>query len=265
MTSSFLDRLGDQLVASERDLVASSRARKRRRWLTPRSAGLLLAGLAIAVPAVAATHAWRPVLGRPQLHDTPAGTSATPVPSDARSVLAVLRRAQNSHDRSATARKLLRAVGQQFQGVRPASVRLVTPTPGHHALVLSAQGVGRVPGVGAPGQPDPVCLIFSGGGTCASGATVRATGIIMSAGPSVRGIVPDGVTRVMLTFAGGDTTSVTVRENVFWTTGTPTTSHAAPGPAGSGIRRTAPLETSATFTVRWLNATGKVVGPRPRR
>jgi hypothetical protein len=125
--------------------------------------------------SLGAAHRWRPILGRPQLHDTPAGTSDSAVPDDALSVLAVLRRPQTSRDRNATARRLLRVVGQQFAGVPPDSVRLLTLTPGHHALVLSARRVGRAPGAGAPGQRDPVCL-FVNAGAASGGAATRRRG-----------------------------------------------------------------------------------------
>jgi hypothetical protein len=262
MTDSFLDRLGDQLSAAELQLTAAVPARRRaRRRPTPKSAALILVGLAIAVPAVAATHPWRPVLGRPQLHDTPAGTSDSPVPHDTRSVVEVLRRPQTSLDRGPTARKLLRLVGQQFTGVRPASVRLLTPAPSHHALILSARGVGRSPQSTAPEQRDPICLVFSGGSTCGSTAALRTTGIVMSAGPNVRGIVPDGVARVVLTFNDGRTVGADVHNNVFWITGVPTTSRTVPGPPGSGIKRPPPLITSAQFTVHWLNTARQLIGP----
>lgn len=241
MTETFLDRLGDQLISAERALVAAiPAARSRRRWRSPRTTAVVLVGLAIAVPAVAATQPWRPILGRPALHDTPAGTSDTPVPDNASALLAVLRRPQTDRDRSPTSRVLLRVVGQQFHGVRVNSVRLLSPSPGHHALVVSAQGVGQEPGV-TKGIGDAICLIFSAGRVCGDAASLREHGVSMTAGPNVRGLVPDGVATVLLRFRGGATISAEVRDNLFWIT-------------------TAPV-TAAPFTAQWLDADRHVIGP----
>jgi hypothetical protein len=136
MTESFLDRLEDQLVAAEHALVAAAVRPRVSRWTPPKRLLVALAALIVAVPAVAATQPWQSILGRPALHDTPRGTSKTPVPANALALLAVLRRPQNAQDRGPTARALLRHVGQQFAGVRLSSVRLVTVSGGHHALVV---------------------------------------------------------------------------------------------------------------------------------
>src|SRR5436190_3343556 len=112
-------------------------------------------------------------------------------------------RATNSRrcgrDRGPTATALLRSVGQAFGGVRLSSVRLVALSPGHHALVLSATRVGDT--------REPVCLVFSSGGLCGPAGTLRTHGITMTAGPTVRGLVPDGVATVSATFDDGRTLS----------------------------------------------------------
>jgi hypothetical protein len=205
VTESFLDRLEQQLVAAEHALAAAARPRVAR-WTPPKRLLIALAALIVAVPAVAATQPWQPILGRPALHDTPSGTSNTPVPADALALLAVLRRPQNAQDRGPTATALLRSVGQEFAGVRPASVRLVTVFPGHHALVLSATTGG--------GISQPVCLVFSDGGLCGGAHALRTSGIAMTAGPSIRGIVPDGVVRVSADFGHGQILTANVSDNV---------------------------------------------------
>lgn len=267
MTESFLDRLEAQLVAAEHALVRTAAARRapRRWWASRRNVLVAIAALAVAVPAVAATEPWQPILGRPALHDTPHGTSKTPVPPDALAALGVLRRPQNDEDRGPVARALLRYVGQQFGGVRLASVRLVTMSPGHHALVLSAVSVGRAASKGRAGVGDPVCLVFSAGGLCGPPSALRATGITMTGGPTVRGLVPDGVATVTLRFGHGPTRSAAVHDNVFWLTGAPTTHRTVPAPPGSGRRRTAPLVMTRAFTVRWLDRHGRVIGPPKAR
>jgi hypothetical protein len=239
MTESFLDRLGAQLLAAERTLVTDGRAAaRRRRWTTPRTAAVAIAGLAIAASAVAATTPWHPILGRPEVHDAPAGTSSSPVPTDANAQLAVLRRPQTDRDRGPITEKLLRSIGQQFQGVRLGSVRLVTLSPGHHALVLSAEGVGQLPGV-TKGTSNPVCFVSNVGSSCGGARSLLTGGIVMTAGPSVRGLVPDGVAKVVLRFAGGQTVGVDVHDNVFSISRTPT----------------------AGFTVQWLDTNGSPIGP----
>jgi hypothetical protein len=263
MTESFLDRLEAQLVAAEHAMVRTAPGRRApRRWRASRRNLLVaIAALAVAVPAVAATEPWQPILGRPALHDTPRGTSRTPVPADVLGMLGVLRRRQNDQDRGPVARTLLRSVGQQFSGVRLASVRLVTLSAGHHALVLSAESVGRAASRGRPGVGEPVCLVFPASGLCGPPSALRTTGITMTGGPSVRGLVPDGVAEVILSFGPGRTRSAVVHDNVFWLTGAPTTRRTVPAPPGSGRRRTPPLVMTSGFTVQWLDRHGRVIGP----
>jgi hypothetical protein len=257
VTESFLDRLEQQLVAAEHALAAAAARPRVVRWTPPKRLLIALAALIVAVPAVAATQPWQPILGRPGLHDTPSGTSKTPVPADELALLAVLRRPQNAQDRGPTATALLRSVGQEFTGVRPASVRLVTVSPGHHALVLSATRGG--------GISQPVCLVFSAGGLCGGAHALRTSGIAMTAGPSIRGIVPDGVVTVTADFGHGRVLTADVHDNVYWLTGAPTTRRAFPAPQRPGARRLPPMRMTSPFTLRWLNAQGRTIGPaRPK-
>lgn len=261
MTASFLDRLGDQLAAAERALTPSAATKRRtHRWAPPKSAILLLAGLAVAVPAVAATQPWRPILGRPTLRDTPVSTSGSAVPANAIALLAVLRRPQTDRDRGRAIRTLLRSVGQQFSGVRLISVRLLSPAPGHHALVMSATGVGQVPAIAHHGVVDPVCLIINAGSVCGDARSLRTTGVVMTAGSSVRGLVPDGVAKVVLTFDDGRTASDDVRDNLFWITHVPTARRTLSEPTAKRPRPK--LLTTAPFTTRWLDSEGTTIGPQ---
>jgi hypothetical protein len=262
MTESFLDRLEGQLVAAEHALAAAARPRGSR-WTPPRRLLVALAALIVAVPAVAATQPWQPILGRPGLHDTPRGTSKTSVPADALALLAVLRRPQNAQDRGPTARALLRNVGQEFAGVRLSSVRLVTVSPGHHALVLSATKVGGVPSTGDRGIGEPVCLVFSAGGLCGGADALRTGGISMTAGPSLRGIVPDGVIRVTADFGHGRKLTADVHDNVYWLTGAPTTMRAFP--TRPGAPRLPPMPVTPPFILHWLDAHGRTIGPARRK
>lgn len=281
MSESFLDRLGTQLLHAERDLTSASAgaSRPRRRWRSRKLILTALIPLAAAVPALALTEPWQPVLGRG--HDQPTGTSLTPVPSDATSILGVLRRPQTPQDRSPTALRLLRGVGQEFAGVRLDSVRLITLTPGHHALVMSSQSVGHEPGLEVKGIGNPVCVVFSFGGTCGDAHDLRAHGIVMSMGLGVLGLVPDGVARVVLSFAGGKTATAEVHDNAFSITDAATTTRTLPAPAAPTRRPRRPLVSgspaadgpgpigsvvmTAPFTVKWLNPDGQVIGPPKTR
>jgi hypothetical protein len=215
--------------------------------------------LAVAGPAVAITQPWRPILGRPALHDTPLSTSNTPVPRDATAILGVLRRPQSTYDRSPTTEKLLRGAGQEFAGVRLPSVRLVTLARGHDALVISAASVG-LPAEGETDIADPLCLEWSDGGTCGSLSTLQTHGIVVSGGPQVLGLVPDGVATVALNFAGGKTLSAAVHDNTFYLASAPTTRPAARrSPVVDGHHLEPPLMTTR-FTVQWLDKTSRDIG-----
>src|SRR4051812_29345313 len=133
----FQDRFGAQLVAAEERLAAPASPR-RRRWRTRRVVALAFAALTIAVPALAATQPWEPILGDPAHDNAPAGISTTPAPNDQRGLLAVLRRPQTAADRGPIAEHLLASVGTEYKGVRLSPIRLLTPAGGQHALLVPA-------------------------------------------------------------------------------------------------------------------------------
>jgi len=248
MTDMFLDRLGDQLRAAERALIAANAPRRRR--VTRKAAVLAFAALAVAVPALAATEPWKPIFGRPALRDVPAGTSESPIPNDEQALLGVLRRPQEPRDHGEAAQDLLRSVGQEFAGVRPDSLRLLTSSTGHSALLVSAEKVGRE-------TENPVCIAVPHGGFCGGAATLR-TGLLGTFGANVVGLVPDGAAKVELTFADGQTRSADIRDNFFWIDEAPTTQRTVPGPDG---QKTAPMTMTAAFTTTWLDGEGHAVGP----
>jgi hypothetical protein len=283
MTESFLDRLDGQLVDAEKRLFTAG-ADRRHRWRWRRSPRLIVAPvllLGVAVPALAITQPWRPILGRGP-GGAPLGISQTPVPGDAVSALALLRRPQDAADRGPITQQLLRGVGQEFAGVRLNSVRLVTLAPGHHAVVISAEAIGR-PAAGQIDGRNPICLVWSYGGVCGPASGVQTTGIFGTAGPEVLGIVPDGVASVKLTFAARQTLTATAHDNTFYVTDAPTTSLGTMHvPANTGRIREkihgpivevkvpktsahtvkAPAMT-ARFSMQWLDSSGhKIGGPR---
>jgi len=177
--------------------------------------------------ALAATGAWRPILGNPATHQVPTGTSRAPTPSDATTTLGVLRRPQNDGDRSAVTEAMLRDLGPENAGVRLDSVRLVTERTVR-------------PTDGEPELNEPVCLLAGppGGWTCASTTTIRARGLVIGSGVHLIGLVPDGVVRVRLTYPRPP---------------------GAPAPAASP--RTPPPLPEMPSSVQWLNADGDTIGP----
>ena len=252
----FLDRLTDQLVIAERSLslaAAPPPRRRTRRWRTRKTTTLALATLVIAVPALAATLPWQPILGRPALHDTPSGISASAVPSDQLDMLAVLRRPQEAQDQSAATQALLRSVGVEFQGVRTDAIRLLTSTSGHSVALVPAASI-IDPGRGTTEQANVLCLATGEGGLCGDTHSLLAGHLTAFDGDHIYGLVPDGVAQVVLRYPDGKTLSTSVQDNLFWIDGTPTTTRTIPN---------APPLTIAQppTTVQWLDANGTVIGP----
>jgi len=252
----FLDRYGEQLAHAGRALKATSAGeRPRRRWRSRRTAALMVAVVTIATPALAATQPWRPLLGRPALHDTPVGTSDSSPPSDQLAVLGVLRRAQDAQDRSHTARTLLANLGVEETGVRTQSIRLLISPGGDEAVLVSAEKT--VNPAGDVTYANPLCLVFEHGGTCSSTKALLAGRFVVIAGNHEFGVVPDGITSVVLHYPGDQTRTAAVRENFFEVSDAPviTRSITAPGVSAQ------PLVVGMSPTVQWLDSTGNSIGP----
>jgi hypothetical protein len=256
MTDFFLDRLETQLVQAEQRLAPR---RARRRWAR-KSIVIPAMIVATAVPALAATQPWNPTLGRPKLHDRPHGTSTTPVPTNVLSIFAVLRRPQTAADRGPLARKLLRNVGQQFYGVRPDSVRLVTLDPGHHLLVTSSRRVGPSPGVG-PDLKDPLCMVLSATVSCTDYQRAVTQGVTLSGGSTLYGLVPDGVERVEFDFGTRGRKTAIVHDNGWILKDAPLVPDRG-GTAPDG-RPLPPSRTTAPVQTHWLDKDGHDIGPSP--
>lgn len=260
--SNFEERLGSQLAAAEQRLVAAaSPSRPRRRWRTRRGAVLALAGLTIAVPALAATEPWEPILGDPAHENTPAGTSDSPVPSDQRELLEVLRRPQNDADRGPEAEDLLANVGEEYRGVRLHSVRLLTSADGHHALLVPSEEHGVSPEPNRYEATDTLCIEHGSGSFCGDAGAVRSGAFLGGFEDNLLGLVPDDVAQVRLTFLDGSTRTTEVRENFFWVADVPQRERT--------VRRILPpgIDMPSTFTVQetpeitWLDADGQRIGP----
>jgi hypothetical protein len=218
--------------------------------------------VAIAAPAVAVMQPWNPRLGRPRI-DGHLSVSRAPVPGSARAVLAVLRRPQTARDRRLAAPHL-RDATREMVGVQVDGIRAVSP---EYALV-------PIKGMRTPQRTlgPMLCLLGGGGSGCNFTRSVARSGVaLVSAGfkhgTRFVGIVPDGVARVRFTPAGGAPTAVAVHDN-FYALHVPQLAPpgrriaAPPGSTGSDQTIPAPPMPAAGRLV-WLDAGGKVVGPRP--
>lgn len=235
-----------------------------RRWRRPTRRGLVvgLVGLSITVPALAATTPWEPIFGHPSRGDVPEGVSSSAVPESEVALLGVLRRPQSESDRGTAARGLLRSVGQEYQGVRPASIRLLTSSGGQHALLVSTQGYGKAASPGVFELGDNLCLEYGHGSICGDAEKLRSGLFLAAFDDNVVGLVPDGVTRVELHFASGVTIAAVVRDNLFWASGVPTALRSYrvlnPPPGVPSVMKHRETERP---TPAWFDAHGRLIGP----
>jgi hypothetical protein len=161
-------------------------------------------------------------------------------------LLGVLRRAQDSQDRSATATHLLSLIGDGEVGVHLNYLRLLTAPSGQTALLVPLE---HVPG---PMAAD-LCLFFgdqdpahasSATGVCGDTQTLRANGLIANVGGAIFGLVPDGVSRVVAEYTDGQAVSAPVQGNYFSLIGPRMTG----SPAGPHL-------------LRWFDSVGRAIGP----
>ena len=256
--SDFLNRFGGQLLVAGQALGTRPTPRRARRLRLPRrTAAFGLAAVVVTGTALAATQPWAPSLGRPELRDVPASTSASDVPDDQVALLGVLARPQDSADRGARTQALLRHLGVEASGVRTDSIRALTSPAGEDAVLVSVERAGAVAGVGEPGQADALCVLVADGGFCGKADDLRAGHFMVLAGDHVYGLVPDGVSSVQLDYPGGQTRSAGVRHNFYAITDAPVANRNVPTPGGGS----APLTMPAPPAIRWLDSGGNPVGP----
>jgi hypothetical protein len=256
--SDFLDRFGGQLVAASHALSAPPAAepsRRSRRFR--RGVGLGLVAAVVSGSALAATQPWEPTLGRPALNDTPTSTSESGAPADQVALLGVLRRPQSSGDRGVRVQELLRHLGIEQSGVRTSSIRALSSATGQEAVLVSVERAGPVAGVAEPGQANALCVLIENGGFCSTAENLRSGRSLVVAGDHVYALVPDGVAKVVLEYADGQSRSADVRDNFFAVTDAPVSERKIPTPAGTS----APMETPLPHAVKWLDAGGRSVGP----
>ncbi len=254
----FLDRYGAQLAEAERTLLAPAMPRPRRRWRTRKIFAIALASVVVAVPALAITKPWEPILGHPEHNNAPVGILPGNAPSEQLAVLGVLRRAQDAKDRGPVARALLRDMSEEQHGVRTGTVRLLESADGHTAILASVEKAVE-PGSGAVEGHNVLCLVVVGGGTCGGtedllGQAHSHLGLISLAGDHVYGLVPDGVARVVLHYPGGQTLSGEVRENFYWINGAPSTERSIHGAPPLSLPQT-------PRSIEWIDTEGTTIGP----
>ena len=170
---------------------------------------------------------------------------------------AILRRPQTARDRR-LAKPKLRYTGGEISGVQVDSVRALSP---NYALVPAIKAGTRTAG--------NVCILGSGGGTCAPAASVAEQGVAMSSGglkgSHYIGVVPDRVARVRFTPNGGAPVEADVRDN-FYDLRTAEHSPAGRVDAPPGVKtgpdgKVAGPGGPAHGLLEWLDASGRVIGP----
>lgn len=225
--SDYLDTLQTQFVEASRNLGQ----RRRRRWRR-RGAGLVIAAVIVAGPALAATGVWRPPIGN---GDEPAPRiSREAPPDDQRSMLGVLRRPQTAADRGAATLDALRLISAgAIDGVRTDSIRLLAKGPHDRGLVLVpvARYAPAPPPIPAdtpaavrrkltqPAIDNALCLFQldspdGAGVACWSSSDVREGRAAMSLGHRAAWLVPDGVSTVRTDYPNAPAIEMDVHENL---------------------------------------------------
>jgi hypothetical protein len=251
--SDFRDRFEVQLVDAARREGLGVRDRRlvhlpvtiaRRRMLV-----VALIVLAVGV-AGAATRPWSPTLGSDHFDELRPSASSTGPPSRQLQILGVLRREQTPTDRSAASDAALRYLtGRTSQGVRIAYVRSVAEG---QAVLIPVASVTRH----AIRLTDALCVFFgdpTGDGgvrSCWTTDDVVAGRARNSLGRLVYGMVPDGISRVRLTFVGAQVVEAPVQDNFFVLSAPPAPTHRPDAAAAATIRQ-----------VVWLDGAGFPAGP----
>ena len=234
--SDFISDYGEQLRQ------AGWRRLQRRRRL-PRMLGLarptrrlvvVLIGLSVAAPAVAATVVWRPLLGDGR-SDGPSASTA-PAAESQRALLSVLRRPQRAADRGPQTGYALKFLGGSVADVRTTEIRLLHVEPDGRGIVLIPVGrYGLLP-ADAPAVvrehrrsgSDGLCLFAAdqyhgrpagGGFGCYGTRELLDNRAAAGLGRRVYGLVPDGVARIQVVGRDGTTLTAGVEDNFYIYTG----------------------------------------------
>jgi hypothetical protein len=219
----FFDQLDSQLrEISRRNFDGARSGRRASRRL--RAGVVALATLSIAGTAIAATGAWRPILGEPGLGPPPTVVVSAP-PASQLAVLGVLRRAQTPADRGTDTQTELRYISNTASGVRTAYIRLLSPKTGlGPAVLVPVARITQVAPHGVVATPERInalCLLI--GDSLNQGAAKRCFTTAelldgrgtLSLGTRFFGVVPDGVRLVSVRFQDGTTASAVPVSNFF--------------------------------------------------
>jgi hypothetical protein len=216
-----LPEIEDRLVEAADEHFSGSHRWRPTRLRLPRSSRALVvmfATLGIAVPAVAATHAWEPLLGKPSVDGDSPRIATDAIPEQQRQMLSVLRRDQTDQDHSAATLGLLEPLAPTTDGVRLQAVRVLAGSAGDPpvALIPVAQLFKRFPDRGGELLArDALCLTDASNVVCATTDQLKVGGLTGFEGNYAYGLVPDGVATVRIDFADGHSESLAVRDNFY--------------------------------------------------
>jgi hypothetical protein len=217
-----LPQLQEALVVASDQMVARQRRRTQRFRL-----GLMTSAAVVTLGggAVASQSLWAPLVGWEDGNRPSLSRESAPAAQEAR--FGVLRRDQTAGDRGTAARAALATMSGRYAGVKVAAVRVVPDGRGASSVLVPVSTVqGSTDGraaksAAATTRGDALCLhvIFDGAGGaggrgCFSTAEIGAGAAVLPAGDTVRGVVPDGVSRVRFSGAHGPV-DAPVRGNVF--------------------------------------------------
>lgn len=222
---SFLDRFETTLREAgsryaEHNPPASQPTPKRHRR-SRRYLAISLAGLAVAGSATAAvtTHPWSPTLGDDRYGDPEPTISADAPPQDQMAILGVLRRPYTAADRDRLSRATLQFMnGKSTHGVRTDYIRRLGTTSGGAVTLIPIKRWDPRPDVLVI---DGLCLFYpepngdGGGKSCWTTMQIKGGYAYSQLGSHVYGLVPDGVTEVVVEFGEGGSATAQVRDNFF--------------------------------------------------
>jgi hypothetical protein len=264
-----LPEIEDRLVEAADEHFSRSRRWRPTRLRFPHSSRALVvmfATLGIAVPAVAATHAWEPLLGNPSADGNAPRIATDAIPAEQRQLLSVLRRDQTDQDHSAATLGLLEPLAPTTDGVRLQGVRLLSAGPGDPpvALIPVAQLFKRFPSEGGELLArDALCLTDESNVVCATTDQFKAGGLTGFEGSYAYGLVPDGVAAVHVEFADGQSKSLTVHDNFYEAKFAvlPTVPASSASNLSLMLQRDPATDTTprAPATMTWLDAQGHEV------
>lgn len=261
-----LERYGEQLrLAEQRHFGAGAVARSPRGRLRGRRGLLALFGaLLIAAPAAALVGPWDPTVGRPGIDQPMVAPSSAPYSSDAVVSFAVLRREQTHRDRE-VAEPLLRALGHPVGGVQLDGVRAL---PDGWILAPAS-----IVDTGRRASTNQLCITNGTAIACSDARRADDVGVSVTAAnahqTTIAGLVPDRVARVRFMTTNATRITADARNN-FYSLAVNETMPTRMIPAPKDRHYTGPDRIPSPPTpiggaLTWLDADGRVIGPRRAR